>query len=116
MSWSEKFENFEHAVNWIKVTNTDKPKHKLNEYRTVLINYKLYYEVKTQKPDITFLIDIKNFHLLQNYTWHCVKNANTYYLQTSDKKKQLLHRMIHPEYKMIDHKNRNGLDNRGCKL
>ena len=67
--WQNKFEQFEAISSWERPNNPDKSRLKLNEYRTVLINNKQYYEVKTQKPNITFLINIKNFNLLKNYIW-----------------------------------------------
>ncbi|RIB10269.1 hypothetical protein C2G38_2106544 [Gigaspora rosea] len=42
----------------------------------------------TQKPEITFLCNIKHFDLLKNYTWHCNKKEknNTFYINTTIKK------------------------------
>ena len=81
----------------------------------------IYLEVKTQKPEITFLLDKENFNLLKNHTWHSYKDKNIYYIRTNIKQKtkfrtKLLHQMIKPEFKMIDHINRIGLDNREINL
>ena len=107
-------------TDWEKYKNLDKPKLKLNEYRLVKINHKLYLEVKTESHKITFLTDLKYFNLIQNYTWyvwHINENRNTYYVETHDKNKHIrFHRLIKPECKMIDYVNRNGLDNRECNL
>ncbi|RIB27877.1 hypothetical protein C2G38_2159525 [Gigaspora rosea] len=109
-NWRSKFENFE---------NPDKPKHKLNIYCLIKINFKLFLEVKI-KENISFLTDLKHFNLIKNYTWHSYKHKkdNTYYISTNITNKSTIsfHRMIHSEWKMIDHINRNGLDNRECNL
>src|SRR5690242_13091885 len=116
-NWQEKFKDFEIVTKWERYENPDKPRLKLNEYRLVKINFTIYLEVKTQKPEITFLLDKENFHLLKNYTWYCHKDRNIYYIRTEYKGKILkIHRMIHPEWKMIDHINRYGCDNRKCNL
>ena len=49
------------------------------------------------------------------------KNINTFYIETNIKEKNKynlfkFHRMIYPGYKMIDHINRIGTDNRKCNL
>src|SRR5690242_4569803 len=117
-NWSDKFKDFEIVTKWEKYENPDKPRLKLNEHRLVKINFTIYLEVKTQKPEITFLLDKENFHLLKNYTWYCHKDRNTYYIRTTANNNITLrlHRLIYPEFKMIDHKNRNGLDNREINL
>jgi hypothetical protein len=66
--WKTKFKNFEVLSYWTKVVNNDKPRFKLNEYRIVEINTKLYLEVSTQKHEITFLTNIKYFEHIKNYT------------------------------------------------
>src|SRR5690348_14899211 len=100
-NWQEKFKDFEILTDWEKYNNPDKPRLKLNEYRLVKINFTIYLEVKTQKPEVTFLIDKENFYLLKNYTWYCYKDRNTYYISIWNKKKILkLHRLIQPEWKM----------------
>ncbi|RIA99940.1 hypothetical protein C2G38_2236433 [Gigaspora rosea] len=98
-NWQDKFENFEPSITWDKQKHPNK---KLNKYRLIKINNNLYYEIQTQKPEITFLY-------------------NTYYIKTNIKKNNQwttihLHRMIHPKWKMIDHINRSGLDNHECNL
>src|SRR5690242_4151949 len=88
-----------------------------NRIRKVSINNVDYFEVETQKLGITFLIDIKNYGIMKKYTWYCRKDINTYYIQTNITKKNIyLHRMIYSKWKMIDHINRNGLDNREINL
>src|SRR5260363_173111 len=90
--WQNKFEHFEILTGWEKYKNPDKPKRKLNEYRLVKINFKLYLEVKTQKPDITFLTDLKHFNLIQKYTWHFNKTPNIYI--TTNNKNTYFHKSI----------------------
>src|SRR5260364_117375 len=105
--WQNKFENFEILTNWIKLPII-KPRKKSNEYQIVKINFKQYLEVKTQKPDITFLTDLKYFNLIQNYTWHVEKKGNTYYI--ANNKNTYFHKSIYPNSSIIYHINRNGLD------
>ncbi|CAG8801329.1 11673_t:CDS:1, partial [Racocetra fulgida] len=116
-----KFKDFEVLSGWTKLSII-KPQKKSNSYRIVEIDATLFLEVSTQKPEITFLTDLNNFNLVKNYTWYCHKNKNdnTYYIWTNDKNQNYkhlqLHRMICPEWKMIDHVNRCGLDNHESNL
>ena len=115
--WREKFDIYEVLTDWEKYKNPEKPKHKLNEYRLIKIDFTIYLEVKTQKPEITFLLDKENFDLLKNFTWYFSKIGNIYYIKTYvNKKSTYLHRMIKPEYRMIDHINWQGCDNREYNL
>ncbi|CAG8750734.1 16271_t:CDS:1, partial [Dentiscutata heterogama] len=120
--WKSKFNSFEVITNWERYINSNKTKHKLNEYRLVKINTKLYLEVKTQKPDITFLTDLKNFKSLKEYTWRSLKptrtNTNyiaTYYTNNSKITTLYFHCLI-TNFKIVDHISRNGLDNREVNL
>ncbi|CAG8726547.1 10394_t:CDS:2, partial [Racocetra fulgida] len=112
-----KFKDFEVLSSWTKLPII-KPRKKSNSYRIVEIDATLFLEISTQKPEITFLTDLDNFHLLKKYTWFCNKQRNTHYICTNknNQKNLRLHRMIHPEWKMIDHMNRDGCDNRECNL
>ncbi|RIB23178.1 hypothetical protein C2G38_2032948 [Gigaspora rosea] len=112
-NWEDKFENFEILLEWEKSTSTNNNK-KLNYFRLVEIDSIVYYKVRTQTTKITFLLDLKYYKLLEDHMWHCrkQKTMNTYYIMTNiGKTIKLLHRMICPKWKMIDHINRNGLDN-----
>lgn len=115
--WKTKFDNFEIITDWERYKNPDKPKLKLNEYRLIKIDYKLYLEVKTQKENITFFTDFKHFKHIQNHTWTAHKYRNTFYIDSKIKRKTLLfHRFIKSEWKSIDHINRQTFDNRECNL
>ncbi|RIB24520.1 hypothetical protein C2G38_2168377 [Gigaspora rosea] len=117
-NWQDKFENFEILTKWEK-QKPIKPRKKSNEYRIVKINFKLYLEIKPQKPGIIFLTDLKHFNLIQNYCCFAHKNKHhkTYYIETKLKKRNIkFHRLLYPEWKMIDHINWSGLDNRECNL
>src|SRR5437868_11243308 len=118
--WKSKFDSFEVLSHWNKVVNLDKPNLKLNEYRLVEINATLFLEVSTQTREITFLTDLKHIDYIKNHTWYSHKRGNTSYIQTTIKKdKQTIlqfHRLIYPEWSMIDHINRCGFDNREYNL
>src|SRR5437868_2535923 len=106
--WKTKFDTFEIVTNWEKYKNPNKPRLKLNEYRLIKIDFKLYLEVKTQKENITFLTDLKHFDHIKNHTFSAYKNRNTYYINTKIKKNNKhitldFHRLIKSEFKMIDH-------------
>jgi AP2 domain len=73
----------------------------------------LYLEVKFKNNQI-MLCDIQDYNLIKSQTWNAYKSGNHYYCYNS--KKELFHRLIHPEWKIIDHINRNGLDNRRFNL
>ncbi|KAF0481455.1 hypothetical protein F8M41_023592 [Gigaspora margarita] len=117
-NWQKKFENFEVITSWKKYKNSNKPNYKLNEYRLMKINFKLYLKIKTQKPEITFLCNIKYFNLIKNYTWYSIKRIinNTYYIKTNitNKSSILFYRMIYSEWKMINYINHEGCDN--CEI
>ncbi|CAG8760358.1 10039_t:CDS:1, partial [Dentiscutata heterogama] len=112
-NWEKKFENFEPITLWEKYTNRRIRKLKLNEYRLVKINFKLYLEVKIYKSEIIFLTDLKHFYLIQNYTWH----FSNQYIESKNKKKNIkFHQLMKPNWNMIDHINRCKFDNRECNL
>jgi hypothetical protein len=87
-----------------------------NQIRLVTIKGFVYLEVKTQKPEITFLCDINNYTKLRKHIWSAIKlkKSNTSYIETYKNKQ--FHKLIKPKYKIIDHINREGLDNRNCNL
>jgi hypothetical protein len=68
--------------------------------------------------NLTAIIDDSSYPLISKYKWYAAKNGSTYYAQTvikvNEKQKCFtMHRIImgNPPG-AIDHKNRNGLDNR----
>ena len=104
-----------------KSTHKNRKNKLFNQLRLVTIQEIAYLEVTTQKLDITFLCDIKNYTKLRQHIWFAHKNGNTFYIETNIKKdnkcKNLkFHRLIHPDFKMIDHINRIGYDNREINL
>jgi hypothetical protein len=113
-NWPKLFENFEIIGHWISLNPISSSK-KLNIYRMIQINDKLYYEVKcSNNENITFLCDLRDIDLLKSNTWYC---DNDYYIVTNmNKTTKRFHRMINQEYKMTDHINRVKLDNRSINL
>ena len=64
-------------------------------------------------------IDAEDFEKINKYNWHCQKDGNTYYARTVvNKKHYSMHRIIMKaqQGQIIDHINRNGLDNRKNNL
>lgn len=75
-------------------------------------------EIKLTQNQVA-LIDDEDFDLVSQYKWFAVKEDNTYYAHSNKwlYGKQVtirMHRLImnFPSGKQVDHKNRNGLDNR----
>jgi hypothetical protein len=69
------------------------------------------------------IVDVEDFERLSKYKWYAIKNKDKYYAgrassQNGKKKIMFMHRYIMqpPEGRFIDHKNRNGLDNRRVNL
>ena len=65
------------------------------------------------------LVDSKDFKELSKYKWSCMTSCrNTYARRTVGTTSILMHRQImgHPKSLIVDHKNRNGLDNRRRNL
>ena len=119
--WEDKFEKFEIIGEWKK----HESKHKrLNIYRKIKINDELCYEVRfNDKYDITFICDIDDHDLLKNNTWRVSKSKdkNVCYVRTDlminyKRITKCFHQMKNSEWKMTDHINRDGLDNRSCNL
>ena len=65
------------------------------------------------------IVDQKNYEWLNQYKWHALKNDHTFYAgRTVNKKLVRMHREIlkAPYHLLVDHINRNGLDNREANL
>jgi hypothetical protein len=89
-----------------------------NMYRTVQFGDELYLEVLLQN-DLIMMCDLKHIRLVEERIWTAnkAKGKYTYYVKSraSKKRKQkygMFHRLAFPQYKEIDHINRDGLDNR----
>jgi hypothetical protein len=118
--WKKVFHTFKVLDNWMWGIKKPHGKKVYNQIRLVSIDDITCLEVKTQKPEITFLTDISNYKHVRSHTWRAEKlsiKLNTYYIVNSKKNKIILfHRLIKPKYKIIDHKNREGTDNRDINL
>jgi hypothetical protein len=91
--------------------------------------YKFYYNFETEKIEVKILfqnkeefglIDFKDYKLVKSYRWVLMKGKTIIYIVTNirldkgERRTVGLHRflLLDKEGFMIDHKNRNGLDNR----
>lgn len=63
------------------------------------------------------LIDDKDYSTVSPYKWYALKIGKRYYAgRRYGNTTQYMHRLLLPEATEIDHKNRNGLDNRRCNI
>lgn len=90
-----------------------------------LIDYETHYglEINSKKYGLFIaLIDKEDYNTIKNYNWHLKpENNGNFYAHTNIWKNNKrtgtsMHRLIYPEFKMIDHINGNGLDNRRNNL
>ena len=60
-------------------------------------------------------VDIEDYWIVKDYTWSLAKRNDTFYVATSDYKNNhenlLLHRLLLPNSKEVDHEDMNGLNN-----
>ncbi|CAG8809033.1 4859_t:CDS:1, partial [Dentiscutata erythropus] len=66
---------------------TDSNKKSYNNIRHIIINGRLFFEIKTNLKNITFLFDIKIYNKYSTYTWTAKKLNNYYNLAVSIKDK-----------------------------
>jgi hypothetical protein len=64
------------------------------------------------------IIDAEDRPLVETHVWHAIPARGTFYAQASVHTSILLHRLLldPPSHLLVDHKNRNGLDNRRSNL
>lgn len=67
------------------------------------------------------ILDLEDYGKILKYSWHIKKGGNTFYAATNikiseNKRKTLLMHTLITGYKIVDHKNGNGCDNRKNNL
>lgn len=74
-------------------------------------------EIELTKGQIA-IIDNEDFDLVSQFKWRAQQNHNTWYAVSSHDPNQYMHRMILscPRGSIVDHINKDGLDNRRCNL
>lgn len=74
----------------------------------------MYFE---KRDRLILLIDAADHALVSEYSWHGDKGSSSYYAIAKSCNKHIrLHRLLLPGVKLIDHINRNGMDNRRCNI
>lgn len=91
-----------------------------NRYRIINDNDDQYLEVELQN-NMIMKCDIADLNIVEKSIWTAWKNKKVWYVRRRGSKKReqkysMFHTLIYPEYKEIDHINRDGLDNRRKNL
>jgi hypothetical protein len=93
-----------------------------NNYHHLLNGVTVLYMERKDGSIIDVFIDTKDFAKVRRYRWHAQKHRNTFYAHTNCYKKSgvqsalSMHRLLNPNWKQIDHENRNGCNNRRSNL
>ncbi len=78
-----------------------------------------YLHINGKYGKFVAILDANDFEKVKNYSWSVIAGKYTYYVKTMVNRKTIrLHRLITacPNYMQVDHRNRNGLDNRRINL
>jgi hypothetical protein len=76
-------------------------------------------KIPTSRAGVFAIIDADDYDLVKDYSWHICSGYATTRKQKNNKKQVILmHKLICrvPKNKVVDHINRNKLDNRRCNL
>jgi len=69
------------------------------------------------KPILFTLVDDGDYEFLNKFEWHIKKENKNFYVYTRINGKMIyLHKLLQPKIKIIDHKDRNGLNNQRNNL
>ena len=84
--------------------------HKENEYQFC----EDYIKGKSSNSDVWFLFDYNDWELIHQHCWR--QDTQGYMIATINNKRVYMHTLLCPNYKIVDHINRNRTDNRRNNL